>query len=95
MKLSVFLTSIVLICASLAAPRGSPRQHDGSIGQFVFPVWYITNFDSGCSLGGCISKEVFRSLPVLTIYSRIYWGIFLTYTPGTRADAPYIHGSLY
>ncbi|ROW02185.1 hypothetical protein VSDG_02527 [Cytospora chrysosperma] len=52
MSYSLFLTFISLVCACLGAE--GPRQDDGGIGQFIFPVWPITNFNGGCSPGGCI-----------------------------------------
>lgn len=56
MKRYLFLTFLSLLGASSAAPAGIPRQDDGGIGQFIFPVWPITNLHRGCSLGGCIGK---------------------------------------
>lgn len=59
MNLSLFLTFTSFLCACVGAPRERPRQDDGSVGQFIFPVWPITNFNGRCSPGGCLSKSTF------------------------------------
>ena len=57
-----FLTLVSFLTVSLGAPRARPRQDEGS-GHFIYPAWPITDFDAGCSPGGCISRPPFALSP--------------------------------
>lgn len=70
-------TLIVLVSCFLSASVGLPSKpirhgpDPGSLDDFVFPEWQITNFDAGSSPGGCtlafhISSAATASAPSIT-----------------------------
>lgn len=55
MKTSFLLATCLVLCAGLATPLRRHQLEDPSgLDNFAFPAWTITNFDGGCSPGGCI-----------------------------------------
>lgn len=57
MKVSL-LPTCFFFCAALAKPLWQRQRQDngpGDLSNFDFPEWTITNFDGGCSPGGCMT----------------------------------------
>lgn len=55
MKSSTLLAALLPLCTRMATGSSIRQLNDPSdLSHFVFPQWSITNFDGGCSPGGCI-----------------------------------------
>lgn len=69
--------TLLIMCCYFSTSLGLPFKHarqasdPGNLDNFIYPEWAITNFDGGCSPGGCIltfnmSSPATASEPAIT-----------------------------